>query len=159
MNYALLISGFWLGTFKFLFAHWIAYGIASGIDDQSHYIEIFIAVTSGAWVSMAVFYFMSELLMKAAAKKRHVKRLQALESGIPLPFKKKFTKVNKGLVKMKRSIGIYGITLFAPLFLSIPIGSIVCAKFFGHEKKTFPLMMLFTASYSLLTCFFIYLLR
>lgn len=159
MNYTILISGFWLGTFKFLFAHWIAYGIASKIDDQPHYIEIFIAVTAGAWISMGVFYFMSELLMKAAAKKRHEKYQAAKAAGIELPHKKRFTRMNKAVVKMKRSIGIYGITLIAPLLLSIPIGSIVCAKFYGHEKKTFPLMMLFTASYSLLMCFFIYLLK
>jgi hypothetical protein len=74
-----------------------------------------------------------------------------------LPFKRKFTRVNKGLVKMKRGLGIYGVTLVAPLFLSIPIGSIVCAKFFGHDKRTFPLMLLFSGAYSFLMCFLIWL--
>lgn len=158
MNVALFITGFWLGTFKFLFAHWLTFAATVSMDYTPHFYEIFIGVTTGAWVSMSVFYFLSELLMKRAAKKRHQKKIEAQAKGIELPYKKKFTRVNKGLVKMKRSIGIYGITLFAPLFLSIPIGSIVCAKFFGHDRRTFPLMLLFTASYSALMCFLIYLL-
>jgi hypothetical protein len=157
MNWGLLISGFWLGTFKFLFAHWLTFAAAVAIDHKPHFLEIFVSVTAGAWVSMSTFYFLSGLLMRIAAKKRHEKYQESLRNGIPLKNKKKFTRMNKAMVKMKRSVGIYGVTLFAPLFLSIPIGSIVCAKFFGHEKKTFPLMLLFTASYSLLMCFFIWL--
>lgn len=157
MNIGLFVTGFWLGTIKFLFAHWITFGAAAGFNYKPHYYEIFSSVTLGAWVSMAVFYFSSELLMKRAAKKRHEKYLAAKKSGIQLPVKRKFTRINKTLVKMKRSVGIYGVTLFAPLFLSIPIGSIVCAKFFGHEKRTFPLMLLFTGTYSFIMCLLIWL--
>lgn len=157
LNLPLFLTGFFFGTFKFLFAHWTTYATAVGMGYEPHYYEIFISVTSGAWLSMAMFYFLSELLMKNAAKKRHENYQKAKASGMPMPAKKKFTRVNKGLVKMKRSLGIYGITMIAPLILSIPIGSIVCAKFFGHEKKTFPLMLLFTASYSFLMCFLVWL--
>lgn len=159
MNVPFVISGFWLGTFKFLFAHWLTYWAADGFSYTPHFYEIFGSVTVGAWVSMSVFYFTSELLMKRAAKKRHETYIHAKVNGIELKQKKKFTKMNKLLVKMKRSIGIYGLTLFAPLFLSIPIGSIVCAKFFGHEKKTFPLMLLFTGLYSLVMCLLIELIK
>lgn len=157
MNIPLFISGFWLGTFKFLFAHWLTYAAAAGLDYSPHYYEIFISVTSGAWVSMAAFYFLSEFFMKRAAKKRHEKYVEAKEKGITLPQKKKFTRVNKGLVKLKMTFGIYGITLVAPLLLSIPIGSIVCAKFFGHYKHTFFLMMLNTALYSAVMSLLIFL--
>lgn len=158
-NIPLFLTGFFFGTFKFLFAHWTTFGAAAGMGYDPHYYEIFISVTSGAWISMAVFYFLSELLMKRAAKKRHNAYHQAKELGIELVAKKKFTRVNKGLVKMKRTLGIYGVTLLAPLFLSIPIGSIVCAKFFGHKRRTFPLMLIFTASYSFVMCFLIWLLQ
>jgi len=157
MNTSLFLAGFGFGTFKFLFAHWMTFGAAASIGYQPHYYEIFISVTAGAWVSGAIFYFASELIMKAATKKRHEKHLTAKAAGIALPHKKRFTHMNKAVVKLKRSIGIYGLTLIAPLFLSVPFGSVVCAKFFGHEKKTFPLMMFFMASYSALMCFLIYL--
>jgi len=157
MNTSLFLAGFGFGTFKFLFAHWLTFGATKGMGYEPKFYEIFVSVTTGAWVSAAVFYFLSELIMKASAKKRHQKHLAAKAAGIELPHKKRFTRMNKRVVKSKRSIGIYGLTLIAPLFLSVPIGSVVCAKFFGHEKKTFPLMMFFMACYSALMCFFIYL--
>jgi hypothetical protein len=42
---------------------------------------------------------------------------------------------------MKR-LGIVGISFYAPFFLSVPIGSIISAKFFGKDKRTFPLIVL-----------------
>lgn len=157
MSIPLFITGFTFGTFKFLFAHWTIYGSALGMNYNPHVYEIFISVTSGAWVSMTFFYFFSGYLMKRSAQKRAEDFLKSKKTGIPVKFKPKFTRINKAMVRMKRSMGIYGITLFAPLFLSIPIGSIVCAKFFGGEKKTFPLMLLFTFAYSVLMCFLIWL--
>lgn len=56
--------------------------------------------------------------------------------------KKKFTKMNKFVVRLKRSIGMYGIAFWAPFFLSIPIGSIITAKFYGKKLITFPLVVL-----------------
>jgi hypothetical protein len=155
MNVGLFLTGFGIGTIKFLFAHWSLHLASKDLP----YWEIFISTTAGAWTSMAFFYFSSELLMKRAAKKRREKRIKALETGIPIPQKKIFTRTNKIIVRIKRTIGIYGVTIIAPLFLSIPIGSIICAKFFGTEKKTFPLMLLFTGSYSVLMCFLIYLIQ
>lgn len=159
INIPLFITGFWLGTFKFLFAHWLTFGAAAKFDYTPHFYEIILSVTVGAWVSMSVFYFSSGFLMKRAAIKRKLEHEAALALGKVVKVKRKFTRMNKALVKMKIGIGIYGLTLFAPLFLSIPIGSIVCAKFFGHDKKTFPLMLLFTAAYSVLMAALIELVK
>ena len=49
--------------------------------------------------------------------------------------------MNKGIISMKRSIGIIGIAFWAPFFLSIPLGSIITAKFYGHKKNTFLLII------------------
>ena len=49
--------------------------------------------------------------------------------------------MNKWVIRMKRSIGIIGIAFWAPFFLSIPLGSIITAKFYGHNKNTFLLIM------------------
>jgi hypothetical protein len=151
----LFVTGFVMGTFKFLFAHWATHLAAEGYNYEPHFYEIFISVQSGALVSMTVFYFSSEMVMHLAAKRRRRKFEAALKSGIPLKHKRKFTRFNKGIVWVKHNIGIYGVTLLAPLFLSIPIGSIICAKFYGDKFMTFPLMILFTASYSVLMCLLI----
>jgi hypothetical protein len=154
LNWAVISLGFGMGTIKFLFSHWAAYAIADAtIFDL---IQIFIATTAGAWLSMSVFYWSSGLLMRKAAEKREAERKLAIENGTEIKAKKIFTRTNKTIVWIKMKIGIFGVTLLAPLFLSIPIGSIVCAKFFGDQKKTYPLMLLNTVSYSALMCLWIY---
>jgi hypothetical protein len=156
MNWGLITTGFIFGTFKFLFAHWTIY-FTFDLDGLDSIVEIFISISAGAIATMAVFYFFSDYMMDRAALKRKNKRLDAIKNGIEFIPKKKFTRMNKALVRVKMKLGIYGVTLLAPLFLSIPLGSVVCAKFYGHHKKTFPLMLLFTTSYSFLMCTLIYL--
>ena len=52
--------------------------------------------------------------------------------------KKFFQKKNKWIIKIKRSKkGFFLICLLAPLFLSIPIGTIVVAKFYGDRPKAY----------------------
>lgn len=153
------IWGFIFGTFKFLFSHWTIFGMAVASGVEVNFLDLFIPTTAGAIFSMGVFYFLSELLMKRAAKKRHLLAEEARKLGKTLPVKKKFTKLNKFMVRLKMKAGIYGITLLAPLFLSIPVGAIVCAKFYGHSKKTYPLMVIFMAAYSMLMCSLIYIVN
>lgn len=155
INWGLWSMGFALGTFKFLFGHWAVFG-AYGADDFDTLIQIYIAVTSGAWLSMSIFFFSSGILMRKAKTKRLNAIIEAEKNGVEYKQKKVFTRMNKTIVWIKQNIGIYGVTLLAPLFLSVPIGSIVCAKFYGKRRRTFPLMLIFTASYSALMCFWIY---
>jgi hypothetical protein len=142
--------GFILGTFKFLFSHWTVHlaSIKPGIEMS--FFDLFIPTTSGALITMFVFYFSSNAFMKRAAKKRAEKYNEALSLGLPYTPKKKFTFVNKKIVQVKRSIGIHGVTIIAPLFLSIPLGAIVCAKFYRHQQKTFPFMVITVVGYSAL---------
>lgn len=156
MNWGIIISGFGLGTFKFLFAHWMLYGLTPDPDIQV-LLEIFISVTAGAWSAMTLCYFSAGYLMKRARKKRQLAIKLAIENGLEFKHRKNFTRLNKAIVRIKRSLGIYGITLLAPLFLSIPIGSIVCAKFYGDKKRTFILMLIVTGSYSILMVLLMYL--
>ncbi|MEX1003509.1 MAG: hypothetical protein WDZ35_15430 [Crocinitomicaceae bacterium] len=156
MNWGLLITGFSLGTAKFLFAHWALYGAARAIEYDISWLELFISVTAGAWFAMAIFYYTSSLLMRKARIKRLNTIIEAEKRGIPYQPKPIFTRFNKSIVWIKRHIGIYGITLLAPLFLSVPFGSIVCAKFYRKHRRTFPLMLFFTAGYSALMCLWIY---
>lgn len=155
MNWELIGTGFGLGTFKFLFSHWSAYW-GFGEPEFITLIEIFIATTSGAWIAMAAFFYSSGYFMRRAAQKRMNIILEARKKGIEPKRKKIFTRTNKFIVQIKRSVGVYGITFLAPLLLSIPIGSIICAKFYGEQKKTFPLMLLFTATYSAIMCLLIF---
>ncbi|MGB1103208.1 MAG: hypothetical protein ACPG21_06225 [Crocinitomicaceae bacterium] len=158
MNWSLIIFAFGFGTFKFVFVHWGAYA-AFGDQSVSSLFQIFISATLGAWITMAVFYYLSEYFMERAHRKKIDKMRKALEAGIEIKQKKNFTRINKAIVWIKNTLGLYGVTILAPLFLSIPIGAIVCAKFYGRKKKTFILMLLFTGLYSAIMCLSIYFIK
>lgn len=151
MPFGMYAYGFGMGTFKYLFAQWIMVVSYRGIGWYDYgFLDVFLPTYIGAIVAMTVFYWGSEYFMNRAAAKSSTAAMLAMSKGeVYLP-KKKFTRINKALVKIRQTLGIYPFTFLAPLFLSIPLGSIVCAKFFGHHKKTFPLMLFFTGIYGVL---------
>lgn len=106
------------------------------------YLETFFSCAAGAILSSAVFYFSAGYLMKRANEKR----LAKLEGDIPpeerIKMTRKFTRMNKFVVRIKRSLGMIGITFWAPFFLSIPLGSIIVAKFYGNKKIAYPMIVL-----------------
>ncbi len=135
MNWAALSSVFLLSTFKFMFA-----AIPGNLAGAPFY-QTYFATSLGGIFGAAVFFFSAEFFMRRAKEKRERKRQEAIDKGIPYKEKKKFTRMNKLVVKIKRSLGIYGISFWAPFFLSVPIGSVVVAKFYGKTKfKTFALI-------------------
>lgn len=129
------LSLFGLSMIKFMFAPF------AGVPLKLGYFETYFSCVAGAIVSATFFYFMSEFFMIRAAKKRKKKLQDAKQKGLELPRKKNFTFFNKMIVKVKHSLGIYGVTILAPLFFSIPVGTIIAAKFYGKKKMTFPLIV------------------
>jgi hypothetical protein len=130
------IGFFGFSMIKFLFTPFG--GPKAGLS----FIETYIVCVAGALLSAAIFFFSSEFFLIRAHKKRKELILKSIETGVPLKQKKKFTKTNKLIVRIKHKLGIIGVAFYAPLFLSIPIGTIITAKFYGKEKRTFPLIIL-----------------
>ena len=137
---------FLLSMIKFLFAPFG--GPAAGLT----FFETYFSCVAGALLSATIFYFMSEFFLKRAHDKRHQLAMYAKSKGIELPYKNKFTKTNKFVVKMKMKLGIYGVAMYAPLFLSIPIGTIITAKFYGKEKRTYPIIIAGVFVNGMITC-------
>jgi hypothetical protein len=89
--------------------------------------------------------------------KRKVKKEKLLlEQGIVVPHKKKFTKTNRMVIRMKMNLGKYGICFFAPFLFSVPLGSIIVAKFYGKLRETYPLIVLGMAINAAITTFLAY---
>ncbi|MFA9210250.1 MAG: hypothetical protein ACEQR5_00365 [Moraxellaceae bacterium] len=135
MNWTAFFGIFSLAMVKFMFAPFG--GPTLGLSA----LETYAAAVSGAIVCAVFFYFASEYFLKLAVKKHKAKLQAAQLSGIPMKTKKKFTRMNKFIVRIKHRLGIVGLSFFAPFFLGIPLGTIIAAKFFGHQKKTFPLIL------------------
>lgn len=131
-NIGLYGLAFLLGSVKFLFAASIVSTTALSP------FEIAISTGLGALFSFNIFYWSSGFFMRIAKEKK----IRAIHNGT---YKKKntFTKLNKWMVNTKKSkSGFWLICLFAPLFLSVPVGSIIVAKFFRQQRLTYPVAMI-----------------
>jgi hypothetical protein len=131
MNWAAFYSVFAVATIKFLFSPFA--GIPLGLNFFSTYF----AAVSGAIISSMFFYFGSEIIIISTRKRRIRNEQEAISRGISLKQKKIFTWGNKITIKLKKKLGKLGICLIAPSLLSIPLGTIIVAKFYGKDKDTF----------------------
>lgn len=109
------------------------------------FLETFSVCISGGVFSASIFYFGSSYFMNLAVKRRARRAVRLEKKGKKMKAPKKFTRANRRIIKIKRSVGIYGVTWMFPLFLSVPLGAIITAKFYKHQRKTFPLIVLFLA--------------
>ena len=57
-------------------------------------------------------------------------------------YAKKFTKRNKLIVKMRQRYGMWGIVILSPIILSIPVGALLGNKYFSHNHRFIPYMLL-----------------
>ena len=135
MNWLAYLSLAGLSSIKFMFAPVL------GLNLRLSFLETYLSCVAGAIITAIVFYFGANYFMRRAHEKRVEKYRKSVESGNPIKRKKNFTRVNKAVVRVKKSIGIVGIAMWAPFFLSVPIGSIVTAKFFRKRKITFVIIL------------------
>lgn len=117
-----------LATVKFIFSPLAA---VKTIDNDTWYYT-YIAVCIGGLVSASFFYFFSVQIIERNVGRR-------IKKGI---VKKKFTRINKLIINTKTNIGIVGLALLSASFISIPLGSIVLAKFYRHKKSTVVILYL-----------------
>jgi len=121
------VTGFFMGSVKFMFA------AASMMPFGPTYWEAVFTTFFGALFSFSLFYFSAGFFMERAK----LKRLEKIKNGT-LKEKKQFSRLNKFVVKLKLSpFGYIGLLIGGPMFMSIPIGSIVLAKFYRHLKITY----------------------
>ncbi|MEN9973068.1 MAG: hypothetical protein RIS20_1415 [Bacteroidota bacterium] len=120
------------------------------------FFETALASFAGAATCALVCYFASDLIL-LFIKKRALKKKELQESqGITPKLKRKFTWMNKLVIRIKMKFGQVGICFYAPFFLSVPLGSMVVAKFYGKRWETFPLILLGLAVNASLTSILVY---
>ena len=147
-------TGFWsifiLATVKF------SVSAVPGPRLGMTFFETALASFAGGASCALVCYFASDAILMYF-KRRAQKKQELLESqGIQPKVKKKFTRMNKMVIRVKMKFGQVGICFFAPFFLSVPIGSMVVAKFYGKRWETFPLIVLGLAVNASLTSIIVY---
>ena len=88
------------------------------------YFETILVTTLGGFVGVFVFYNLGSRIVRffpSFFKPINAKR-------------KIFTKKNKFYVKLIRNYGLFGIAIFSPILISIPVGSFLAARFFENQK-------------------------
>ncbi len=95
------------------------------------YVETLIITTIGGIIGVVFFYYLSAAIMLLVQKLTH-----KLQNKNKKPKKKRvFTFKNKLIVKVKRDYGLIGLAAITPIFLSIPLGTFLAARFFHDKKK------------------------
>lgn len=143
MNWEAYIIVFLTASTKFLASAFVGingFGLST--------LETFIIICSGGIIGTTVFYFLGNKLISISQKKRLKKIKKLISEGKPAP--KIMTKTNKLIVKTKHIFGIWGLAFLTASILSIPIGSIICVKFYRHKKSTVFIIFLFVIINSIL---------
>jgi hypothetical protein len=150
MNWPAISSIFFVATFKFMFAPF------AGPHLHLPFYQTYLAAFIGGSLSSAVFYFASDFFMEWTHRRKVRKQTLLLEQGLPIPKKKVFTKTNRLVIRLKMKFGKYGICFWAPFFFSVPLGSIIVAKFYGKLRESYPLILLGMAINATITTFLAY---
>lgn len=114
-----------LSSVKFLFAPSTVY-----ISGYSFLETILITVCGGTIGVFAFFYgggVIFSLFRRPPGEEKKKKKI--------------FTKKNRVLIRIKNGYGLYGLALVSPCLISIPIGCLLAAKYFKHDKRTIPVFL------------------
>jgi len=71
----------------------------------------------------------------------------------PKKSSRKFTRKNKLLIRIKTSFGAIGLALLIPI-ISVPVSSIIAAKYFPYDKKTYFIFLFACVFWSFVLTFF-----
>lgn len=136
---AKILSIFFLSATKFLWAPGTA--IVSGFS----VFHTIIITSLGGMVGISFFYFFGTIAIQRIEKWRLRKSLK--KTGMK---PRVFTRRNRRIIRMKLSFGLIGLVIITPCILSIPIGCAVAAKFYRHNRYTYPLLLVSTILWSIL---------
>lgn len=121
------------GVLKFFFSAILSYRLGNS------YLETVLLTGTGGCIGTLVFYLGGTRVLEWF-RLRHVrKRAIAIARG-KQP-KRVFTRTNRMIVRIKQGYGVKGLTLISPPILSIPITSLLAAKYFRHDRRTLPLLL------------------
>lgn len=125
-----LLGVFALSMVKYPFSQPAALGLGLG------FLPALMVTVAGGCSGVVVFYGASGWLMELARRRRFQR---IAEGRAP---KRSFTRTNRTIVRVKRGQGLSGLAFFTPVLISIPIGSILAAKYFRNDRRTLPVLLL-----------------
>ncbi len=119
---------------KFAISPLVSYGLGYT------FLQTLLFTSLGGCLGVVLFYRASAWLMKRA-RLRRIHREIARQHGIDATRRRVFTGFNRFIVRVKRGHGLQGLAALTPVLLSIPIGTIIAAKYFSHDRRTLPTLL------------------
>lgn len=145
---AKIVNVFLLATVKFFYTPIYAFIIGMG------FLETLITLLSGGIFGFFVFYYLSNMLILSVRILKPILTryipygmLNGIRSwqqkrAVNRKNRKKFSKRNKMIVKVRSNYGVWGICLLTPVLLSIPLGAFLLRKYYHHRREAIPVMVL-----------------
>ena len=98
------------------------------------YWETIITTMLGGVTGVLFFFYFGRMA---------IDKVTELISKKPKEEKKKqvFSRTNKFIVKVKRRFGLIGLSIVTPCIISIPIGCLLAAKYYGKDSRTVPFLL------------------
>ncbi|MBL7962329.1 MAG: hypothetical protein JNM31_00665 [Flavobacteriales bacterium] len=119
---------------KFAVSPLVSYGLGYS------FLETLIVTSIGGCLGVLVFHRSASWFMQRARLRRLHQQI-AMEHGA-LPRKHRtFTRSRRFIVRIKTNQGLQGLALLTPVVLSIPLGSIIAAKYFPNDRRTLPVLL------------------
>jgi len=112
--------------------------------------EALLATVGGGIFGVVSFYYLSGLLIALFSKIFKQKNKKDKP-------KKKFSKKNKIIVKIKRTYGLIGLAAITPVLLSIPVGVFIIRKYYGSNRFALPVTCLAIVVWSVAVLLGLYL--
>jgi hypothetical protein len=113
------------------------------------FVETFLLTTAGGIAGVVFFFYLSAALFRFfgfIGRKLRIRKKAAHAK--PARRKKKFTRKNKFIVKLRGKYGMFGIIALTPPLLSIPLGSVLANKYFAGNKRVLLYLFLSVAFWS-----------
>ncbi len=122
-----------MAALKFLFSGLVSFGMGNTFWETVLYTAI------GGSFGALTFYLLSKQVLEWFRIRYIRKTMERKAKG--LPAKRIFTRTNRVIVKIKHRYGMSGLVAFTPPILSIPITSLLAAKYFRHDRRTLPALI------------------
>ena len=157
-----IVSVFFLATVKFFYTP--IYASIIGFEIY----ETMVVMIAGGISSFLVFYYLSHFviistkIIKPIAKSvtpNHIKdgfRAWQQKRSLRKKPKKKFTKRNRLIVKIRRDYGMWTIIFLTPVMLSIPVGAFLLRKYYEDNKYVFVYALIAIAVEGVILCLLFY---
>ncbi|MBK8500559.1 MAG: hypothetical protein IPL52_17495 [Flavobacteriales bacterium] len=132
MELAGIVTVLAMSVVKFFFSALVSYGF-----DHTYWQTILLTAIGGCGGTIA-FYRVGRRLMEWLRLRYVRRRKERVLKGLAL--KPIFTRTNRWIVRVKSSYGLLGLAVMPPI-LSIPITSVLAAKYFKHDRRTLPFLL------------------